>query len=309
MAQSYLAIVTGASRGFGSALCLSLSQHILSPQVFVLVGRSRESLEALGAEILLRRGDLPTRCRYVVADLATPQGLASALSDIFTEELCDFSRILFFSNAGMLGPLGATGTPLDPQAISQCVHLNITAPCVLISEFVRHFKASGTEARACVVNTSSLWAVEPAPSFSWYSSSKSAVKMFIEVAAEENKHSPNIRFLNYAPGPLEGDMQQTIREHPLVDASIRAGCRSLLDRGQLVPPHVSALKCIRLAIEEAVPSGDHVDFYDQIDGIDTTRHVPTTCCANPYCQCGPGCSCKQCGAQCGACRSFLLGNR
>jgi sepiapterin reductase len=311
MTNGSLIIATGASRGFGRALCTTLSRHILSPQVFLLIGRSQKSLEALVDEITTLRGEaLTTRCQIVVADLETPEGLAFAVSEISRQELAEFHQILFFNNAGTLGPLGAVGSsPIDPIAISRCIHLNVTSPCTLISEFVKHYKESGSDARAIVVNTSSLWAVEPAASFGWYSSTKSAVEMFMEVAAEENRQNPFLRFLNYAPGPLEGEMQRTIREDPKVDPSIRSSCQSLLDRGQLVPPEVSALKCIRIAIEEAHRSGDHLDFYEQIEGIDTQRPVPTTCCANPYCQCGPGCNCKQCGAQCGACQSFLLGNR
>lgn len=83
----------------------------------------------------------------------------------------------------------------------------------------------------------------------------------------------------------------------------------MYERGQIVSPAVSAVKCIRLAVEEMYRSGDHIDFYDQIDGIDTERQTPTTCCANPNCQCGIGCTCRQNGGQCGACQSFLLGNR
>lgn len=131
----------------------------------------------------------------------------------------------------------------------------------------------------------------------------------MSVAAEENKRNPNLRFLNYAPGPLDTDMQKTIREDTRIDSSIQSMCLSMRDRGQLVSPDVSALKCIRLVIEEAYRSGDHIDFYDQIEGIDTERQTITTCCANPNCQCGVGCTCRQNGAQCGACHSFLLGNR
>lgn len=77
-----------------------------------------------------------------------------------------------------------------------------------ISDFIKCIKESGTQARTTVINVSSLWAIEPAPSFGWYCTAKSAVDMFMAVAAEENKNNPNLRFLNYAPGPLDTDMQK-----------------------------------------------------------------------------------------------------
>jgi sepiapterin reductase len=308
--SSYLMIITGASRGFGKAFCLEFAKTIMGPIHVVLVGRRQEELENTEAAMRSIKKGCEISCEIMITDLEEPESLPEFACRLFDRSY-DFTKVVYVSNAGTLGPLNRIDSPYDISALSRTLHLNITAPCALLSELLAQLKLRECPAKSVVmVNISSLWALEPSKSFGAYCSSKAAVEMFFEVAAAENAHDTQLKFLNYAPGPLDTAMQQQIREDPGVDGSVRDSCLSLRASGNLVDPSASAFKCCRLAIEELFKTGDHIDYYDQIAGIDYPRKIPTTCCANPDCQCGPACSCSpQLGAQCGACHSFLLGNR
>ena len=70
---------------------------------------------------------------------------------------------------------------------------------------------------------------------------------------------------------------------------------ALHSEGKLVSPIDSAKKLLRLLISELYKSGQHVDFYDSINGIDINTVGVTTCCACPFCTCGEDCQCKSRG--------------
>lgn len=55
-----------------------------------------------------------------------------------------------------------------------------------------------------IVNISSLCAVQPFKSWGLYCAGKAARDMLFKVLADEE---PNILVLNYAPGPLDNEMQ------------------------------------------------------------------------------------------------------
>ncbi len=110
-----------------------------------------------------------------------------------------------------------------------------------------------------------------------------------------------LRVLNYAPGPLDTDMQREIREGATVHKATQDYFRELHATGKLVDADASAARMARVVLMEAYVSGAHVDFFDANAAIDAP--APTTCCACPVCTCGPDCQCKskQGKPQCGTC--------
>jgi sepiapterin reductase len=95
-----------------------------------------------------------------------------------------------------------------------------------------------------------------------------------------------VRTLNYAPGPMEGEMQSTIRTqmgdkaqrdaYTAMHTQVRAptprrwhgadgteGARARGGRqGKLVRMEDSAAKLVKLLKEDTFKSGSHVDYYD-----------------------------------------------
>jgi sepiapterin reductase len=116
-----------------------------------------------------------------------------------------------------------------------------------------------------IINVSSLAATTPFESWSIYCAGKAARDIYHAVLAKEQLKFPDRRklvTLNYAPGPLDTNMQKEIRENEQVDKETREFFKTMKDNNQLVDPNVSADKLSRLIISGSFESGSHVDFYE-----------------------------------------------
>jgi sepiapterin reductase len=294
----HLLIITGASAGFGRALAASFCERVKQSLHVVLVARSLEGMEATRSIMLSkRRADRPLTVECVVANLSDPLLLRTLPDDIFRNcQNASFSDVTFLNNAGSLLPIKPIGCDSDSSILSETIQLNLTAPCVLISEFVRRCRGTAHRPRVTIANVSSLWALQPCETFSAYCATKAGMEMFLQVLAKETRNvgpsEPTFMVLNYAPGPLDTAMQEQIRSATHADSSVQEMCRNMWAEKRLINPDVSALKCARLVVEHKYTSGAHIDFFDKIEGIDFPSSVPTTCCACTYCECGPSCQCK-----------------
>ncbi|NWZ74253.1 SPRE reductase, partial [Acrocephalus arundinaceus] len=159
---------------------------------------------------------------------------------------------------GSLGDISKSFMDLtDLQEINSYFSLNISSALCLTSMALRAFGARRGCSRT-VVNISSLCALEPFPSWALYCSGKAAREMMFRVLAREE---PELRVLNYAPGPLDTDMQLLARTKT-GDAGMRQQFQKMQEEGQLIPCSVSAQKLLKLLQEDSFSSGAHVDFYD-----------------------------------------------
>ena len=294
---NHLLILTGASSGFGRSLCEVLAARIRIPMHAVLIGRSASELRETSVQMTAARGGRAFTYECVSCDMSSPVEFISVMDRVF--HLCldaRYSDVTFVSNAGSLGEMESIGN-LSTEHIQRTIQLNFATPCAMMSEFVRQCKLSSRRnLRVSVVNTSSLWAIEPCKTFSSYCSSKAGIEMFMKCLAIENAtpapEGPIIKVLNYAPGPMNTAMQQLIRSSLSADADVQTFCKKLFNENKLVDTYVSAVKCARLIIEHMYSTGSHIDFYDQVEGIDFPSSKPTTCCNCTYCQCGPSCQCR-----------------
>jgi sepiapterin reductase len=126
--------------------------------------------------------------------------------DQFISSLVSTSSITFISNAGVLGSLTPTDS-LDFTAIEESYRVNVVAPFYLTSRLISHFQDAIS---IRIVNVSSLAALQPFDCWSLYCSAKAARDMFHRSIGLEGEHR-NIKTLNYAPGPLDTDMQKVFR--------------------------------------------------------------------------------------------------
>ncbi|NWR07151.1 SPRE reductase, partial [Paradoxornis webbianus] len=166
--------------------------------------------------------------------------------------------ILFLTPAGSLGDISKSFLDLtDLQEIDAYFSFNISSALCLTSTALSAFGGRPGCSRT-VVNVSSLCALEPFPSWALYCAGKAAREMLFRVLALEE---PGLRVLNYAPGPLDTDMQLLARSRT-ADPGLRQRFQRLQEEGQLIQCSVSAQKLLRLLQEDSFPSGAHVDFYD-----------------------------------------------
>jgi sepiapterin reductase len=121
---------------------------------------------------------------------------------------------------------------------------------------------------SAVVNVSSLAAIQPFSTMLVYCAGKAARDMLHKGVAEEASLAtaagtmPAVKSLNYAPGPMDTDMQGELASSATLLAESRAYFASLKAEGKLVMPDDSAAKCARLLAADTFVSGSHVDFYD-----------------------------------------------
>lgn len=119
------------------------------------------------------------------------------------------------------------------------------------------------------VNISSLAAVQAFESWGLYCSVKAARDIFMQVVSSEAKllsqDSVNpdliVKTLNYAPGPLDTDMQTNIRNNTPHEPH-REYFGGLKEQGTLVKPRDSAKVLIHILEDNKWENGAHLDYYD-----------------------------------------------
>eukprot|EP01038_Epipyxis_sp_PR26KG_P011059 gene11059-14844_t len=281
---SRLVVITGASRGFGRSIALTIAQVFQNDHLhFILTSRSQVELNETKSIIFKIRENIQhgvsTVCDIFPVDLSDLSSLPIALSDVFNG-LSDsgikspYTELMFFNNAGSLGPLNLIGVQNDILSdMSTAFNLNVTSSCYITSDIVRRLDAKlfpSTITKATIVNISSLCAIQPFESWSIYCAGKAARDMYHKTLAKEKDKLINIdnnqlikyRIMNYAPGPLDTDMQKQIREGENVDKDQQTFFKQLKENNQLVDLNESSNKLIQLLIADTYENGAHVDFFD-----------------------------------------------
>ncbi|KAJ3217204.1 hypothetical protein HDU67_008333 [Dinochytrium kinnereticum] len=159
------------------------------------------------------------------------------------------------NNAGSLGALTRTRN-ITASMIRSAFEVNVVAPFVLTSGFLNKF------ADVCksisVINISSLAA------------NVALEELLIQQEANdsptgpESPVQPRVRVLNYAPGPLNTDMQQNIRDE-MPDVALRAIYVKMHEEGKLVDPNDSARILVQLMETGNFENGAHIDYFDVLD--------------------------------------------
>lgn len=139
--------------------------------------------------------------------------------------------------------------------------------CILLASVALQTFAGHAE-RLDIVNISSLAAVKAFESWGVYCIGKAARDMLIQVIAAEVDSSAalsrgtKVKALNYAPGPVNTDMQAEIRSTAAVPEQ-REFYSDLFDSGKLVTPEATTAKLVGILEKNSYKNGAHIDFYDE----------------------------------------------
>ncbi|XP_071982495.1 sepiapterin reductase [Engystomops pustulosus] len=252
-------VVTGGSRGFGLSVCRELVSRVSPGSKLLLVSRSEEKLRQEAEEL---RGRCPgVTVHWLPADLSNEDGVRRTVRA--AEEMSGRDRaqtLLIINNAGSLGDISKKFVEMtDVDEVSGYLSLNVSCTLCLTSSLLRVFPGRPGLQRL-VVNVSSLAALQPFRSWSLYCAGKAARDMMFRVLAAEEG---DVRVLNYAPGPLDTDMQLQARTQT-ADPEVREQLLHMKNSGKLVDPGASARKMLDLLQSGAYQSGDHVDYYDEV---------------------------------------------
>ncbi len=218
-----VAIVTGASQGFGRALATDLAKDGWE---LVIDGRRPGPL-AEAAETLAALG---TGVRSLAGDITDPSHRA-----LLVEEAAGLGRLdLVVNNASTLGP-----SPLPPLSryplaeLTRVFEVNVLAPLALVQLALPLLRAVG----GTIVAVSSDAAVEAYAGWGGYGSSKAALDHLHRVLAVEE---PTLRVYSFDPGDMRTAMHQ--EAFPGEDISDR-------------PEPATVVPALRTLLEAAPPSG------------------------------------------------------
>jgi NAD(P)-dependent dehydrogenase (short-subunit alcohol dehydrogenase family) len=195
-----VAIVTGASRGFGRAVALALADRGWS---LVIDARSEPALLETAAA-------LPAgRTVAVAGDVADPDHRAALVQAAERFGGLD----LLINNASELGPSPQPALADWPvEELARLYTTNVFAPLALIQSALPLLLANA----GTVVNVSSDAGVEGYAGWGGYGSSKAALDQLSKVLAAEQ---PTLRVHAFDPGDMRTDMHQ--RAFPGEDISDR----------------------------------------------------------------------------------------
>jgi NAD(P)-dependent dehydrogenase (short-subunit alcohol dehydrogenase family) len=199
-----VAIVTGASRGFGKAVTAALLDR-----GWAVVGDARRSTELKTTAAELDSGRL----------IALPGDVTEASHrDALVAAAIEAGPLrLLVNNASRLGPSPQPALAEYPLSELWAVYqTNVFAPLALIQAALPELTANG----GVIINLSSDAAVEPYPGWGGYGSSKAALDQLSAVLATETGEAPAVPVYAFDPGDMRTEMHQAA--FPGEDISDRA---------------------------------------------------------------------------------------
>jgi benzil reductase ((S)-benzoin forming) len=231
--MTHAAIVTGVSRGLGTALAATLLER-----GFTVLGIGRASNPALtGASYAFARFDLADAARV-------DEALTPALRTLRESKP---ASVCLLNNAATAGPVGTLGR-LAADAIVASITINLASVVTLTNLFCRIF--TDPEMPRRVINVSSGAAQSALEGESVYCVAKAGMEMLTRTLAAEQR-AEGFRAITVRPGVIDTDMQIFARsQSPDVLPSVEL-FKGFFRDGRLVAPAVVAEKIVtRLVVGE-----------------------------------------------------------
>ena len=230
-------ITTGTSSGMGAAVAELLLDEPATQ--FCVSRRENRTLVKLASE---RERSL----HYLQRDLFVHGELPVLMEEIFGMiDLENAASVTLINNAGILDPVGPSPEN-DPEEVHKSVHINLLAPMILSSLFIKQIQHAPLE--KTIVNISSGAAGRPIWGWTSYCTAKAGIEMYTRTAAEEQKgREYPVRLLAFAPGIVDTPMQEKIRNTPLELFKDRDNFIEYQEKGNLLDPFHAARKVISLS--------------------------------------------------------------
>ncbi|MBN2315144.1 MAG: SDR family oxidoreductase [Sedimentisphaerales bacterium] len=190
-----VAIVTGASRGIGRAVSLSLAKEAAT---VVLAARSVHDLEKTAKETIQAGG----KAKIVVTELTEEDSIKNLVK--VTDKT--FGRLdILVNNAGITHSAKLEETKTEDW--ERCLWVNARAPFILCREALSLLRKSQP---AYIINISSVVGVKGYPMQSAYTASKHALRGMSISLAEELKGS-SVRVHVLCPGGVDTELVEKVR--------------------------------------------------------------------------------------------------
>ncbi|MFD1705684.1 (S)-benzoin forming benzil reductase [Siminovitchia sediminis] len=235
--------ITGASRGIG----LALSKELLDKShVLVCTARSRNE------ELLDMAKKNGCQLVFLEFDLTDVSKLDSLMDKMISSIPGTPSSVTLVNNAGVIDPIGHTEDN-QPEEIAKSIQVNLTAPMILSSAFIRKLKGHHIPKR--IVNISSGAGRHVYSGWSSYCAGKAGLDQYSKAVELEQKNKPfGVKIVSVAPGIVDTDMQHEIRKSDEESFDLVQQFIGYKEKGLLSSPEETAGKLARLI------QGDH--FYE-----------------------------------------------
>jgi NAD(P)-dependent dehydrogenase (short-subunit alcohol dehydrogenase family) len=190
-----IALITGASRGIGEAIALTLAEYGAR---CILVSRKLESLEAVKAKIEQKGGQAHA--------VAGHTGNLDQISRIFEKVKSHYGRLDILVNNAATNPYFGKMTEADEAVWDKTNDVNLKGPFFIIQHAARLMEKSGGGA---IVNVASINGIRPIPMQGIYSITKAAVISMTKAFAKELAPQ-NIRVNALLPGLTETHFSEAL---------------------------------------------------------------------------------------------------
>ncbi|WP_408096262.1 SDR family NAD(P)-dependent oxidoreductase [Peredibacter sp. HCB2-198] len=235
-----LFIITGASKGLGSAL---LKQVLKEKHLVISLSRTNNFSH-------------PSHF-HISHNLANWKGLETKLHKALSKiDLKKIKAIHLINNAAAIEPIGEI-QKFKYEDVGKHIQLNLMTPMLLTGWLMKTFQR-----KTCpitVTNISSGAALHPIVNWSLYCSTKSGLKMFTDCLNEDFKAKKHFRALSFAPGVMDTQMQETIRKQKSSNFKNVEKFKELKQKKLLLSPDTVALGLYELLQS---PEKINQSFYD-----------------------------------------------
>lgn len=230
--MQHLTILTGASRGMG----LAIAQQLLGPDARILCISRKTNAEL--ADQALRAGALLEQWPHDLSDAAPlAQALQQWLAAIDPASLASATLINNAASISAVVPL----RDADAQELERTLRVGLEAPLVLSAAFLGATR--GWQVPRKLLNISSGLGRRPMASSAPYCAVKAGMDHFSRCLALEEALVPNgARICSLAPGVIDTDMQQQLRNADPQAFPDRALFTQLQAQAQLASPAQAAQK-------------------------------------------------------------------
>jgi benzil reductase ((S)-benzoin forming) len=236
-----IVIITGGSKGIGLGLAKEYHKN-----GYRVISIARSKIEKFyGVE-------------QYQCDLSKPETIECVCKEIFKHlDKESTNNLTLINNAGVLGTIN-TLENLEPLDISHTLQVNLIAPSILTSQFIKLSK--DWNCKKTVINISSGAAVNPYESWSMYCASKSGIDMMTKVISKEQKDLKNgISIVSIYPGVVDTAMQLEIRNTPKENFKSAQRFIDFHEKGELFTPKQVAEKIYKLDNSGQLKNGRILD--------------------------------------------------
>ena len=199
--QGKIALITGASRGIGEAIAITLADYGAQT---ILVSRKIDALQGVVEKITSRGGSAQA--------IACHMGELDQIEDLFVQIKDRFGKLDILINNAATNPYFGEMLGADEGIWDKTFGVNLKGPFFMIQHAARLMQESGG---GSIVNVSSINGINPAPLQGIYSITKAGLISMTRAFAKEMA-ALNIRVNAILPGLVETKFSQAIMDNEMI---------------------------------------------------------------------------------------------